>query len=950
MEENNEKTSEYPEKLKTKKIASPLIPTLRMSLKSKRIRQEQLKLEKEIEELANEILKKISYGIDEFNVKLPKDINLQEYIKYILNKDSRNKYQIIVLRYYLSQFSSLLETMNLSTKYFATKEILNKIAIHLKKEEITKNNIVFYNGQIGKTFYIILEGEVSVLLPNEYNLFMTMDEYLEYLKYLYKFNDYELLRLSYESNKEILKMNDYEMSTELINFDYCLDKVLQSNYQKGEITVEEYIKRFDYSDKINYEKEIENNIKNIEIKNLNNKNETEKNNSSNNESSKFEKTSNYSDNSILSNYSIVQKKDEKSKEKEKEIDESYLNNRRRYNFSLWKYVEVIKLGKGKCFGEIALQSSKSKRTATIITLSDCLFGTLEKDQYLLFVKEVMEKIRKNNIEKLLSTKLFEGVSFISFDTKLFNCFIFSKEEKGSYLFKRGDKRNYLNYIKKGEIQLEIIASCKQLDNLILLIGGNPYEKYLNNLIKTNEKLLEFINVPKKFNISIFSQGDIIGTDELVYISSNVFNIEKLYYNGNIPYKNNILSNKIEEDCFLFNAVYLTNSEIFKLDINFLKSMLKDKQIKINYEKLLKEKKERLIERLLNMKNNTILQYYNMINNNIVNTSNLNKKRISNILLNKKNMINKTQYFSLKNINNLDIRNINNVNKDNKIASLVNTRNNSFSEDISKTKGKTKDYFYPEQNTKSKNDNNDIKERSLLTSFMNNSKYKINLNQKLSLSQNNFLHNYKSEKNLEINKNRTYYNSNSPLKKISLSKNNMNFRNLITNFSINNTLHSNEDNNSSDKMSMYKSLYPMKKQKNLKLSDVVINSFKNPEIKLINNKRIPKLLMNNAIIYNTAIDKILFKRKKNIFKNPILLKNKGYNNFNTDKYNENNKIFNKLDALAFDDILNEIKSNKIGNQKKFSPILPITKNKIKFYNNVPLPRTTYNFYMKKNKKF
>ena len=314
------------------------------------------------------------------------------------------------------------------------------------------------------------------------------------------------------------------------------------------------------------------------------------------------------------------------------------------------------------------------------------------------------------------------------------------------------------------------------------------------------------------------------------------------------------------------------------------------------------------------------------------------------------MINKTQYFSLKNINNLDIRNINNVNKDNKISSLVNTRNNSFSEDISKTKGKTKDYFYPEQNTKSKNDNNDIKERSLLTSFMNNSKYKINLNQKLSLSQNNFLHNYKSEKNLEINKNRTYYNSNSPLKKISLSKNNMNFRNLITNFSINNTLHSNEDNNSSDKMSMYKSLYPMKKQKNLKLSDVVINSFKNPEIKLINNKRIPKLLMNNAIIYNTAIDKILFKRKKNIFKNPILLKNKGYNNFNTDKYNENNKIFNKLDALAFDDILNEIKSNKIGNQKKFSPILPITKNKIKFYNNVPLPRTTYNFYMKKNKKF
>ena len=89
--------------------------------------------------------------------------------------------------------------MNLSLHYYETREIINKIAIHLKKEEVPKDNVVFYNGQIGKAFYIILEGEVSVLIPSEYSADITMDKYLQYLKFLYELNDYELLRLSYAS-------------------------------------------------------------------------------------------------------------------------------------------------------------------------------------------------------------------------------------------------------------------------------------------------------------------------------------------------------------------------------------------------------------------------------------------------------------------------------------------------------------------------------------------------------------------------------------------------------------------------------------------------------------------------------------------------------------------------------------------------------------------------------
>ena len=112
--------------------------------------------------------------------------------------------------------------------------------------------------------------------------------------------------------------------------------------------------------------------------------------------------------------------------------------------------------------------------------------------------------------------------------------------------------------------------------------------------------------------------------------------------------------------------------------------------------------------------------------------------------------------------------------------------------------------------------------------MNNSKYKVTFNQKLSLSQNNFLPKYKSVKNIKLNDNRTYYNSNSSLKQISLTKNNMKFRNLLTNLSNNNTLLNNEDNKSNEKINIFKSVYP-KKKKNLKLNDEVINSFNNQEL-------------------------------------------------------------------------------------------------------------------------
>ena len=922
----NLNSSELPRNLSDSKMKMPI--------KSKKYREEELRMEEIIDNLSNEITKNTlnENGEELSNVKFPKNVNLKEIIKYILEKEVRKKNYIILLRYYLTQFQSLLETINLSNKLYEAKEIVNKIAMYLKREEIKKDKVIFYNGQIGKTFYIILEGEVSVLIPNEFNVEITPDKYLNYLKYLYKLNEYELLKLSYDSNKKIINEVDYEFADILKKFDYCLDKCLSLNHKMEEISVESYINRFLFFDNDR----------------IFNKSESENKNKNNKRSSSYE-----SNNFEVSNSFINNNNNNKNKSK---TDLPFMH--RKYRFTLWKYAEVIKLGEGKCFGEIALQRERNKRTATVITLTDCLFGILQKDEYQSFMKKVMEKTRRNNIERLLNTKLFYGVNYHTFDTKLYNYFIFTKEKKGDFMFKRGDKRTTLYYIKKGEIQLEINATCKQLDDIIKLIGGKPENKVLNNLIKINEKLMEFINIPKKFNISIYSQGDIIGTDEIIYLNSNKLNIEQIYNNlvdlNNIS--NSFFYNEYFENSFLFNGIYMTNCDIFKVDLHFLKNMINDNPvIKENYEKMTRNKRERLIERLLAVKTNTILQYYNLINhkNNIndLNISNeFNSKNNLLFLSNKKKATNNNQLFLPKNINIIDSQFKNENNKMNLLSSSLNSNSNSRNIFFYGNKNKTKELFYPEPvNNKLSSESNYMNERALLTSYMNNNKVKVKFDRKLFLKENSSLHKIKSEGMIFLNKNKTINDYSSFQNKISLVKNNFKMRNTLANFIDNSNLN-NEDNlsknNSSDKMSTYKSnkpFFPNKKLKKLR-NDNLPNNLKTQTLKIINNKRIPKLLINNALIYSEAIDKLFIKKqKKNIFKNP-LLKNK--NNINCiDKYKKN-KIFNTLDVLVFDDILNNIKNDKFQNTKTISPINEERKNRNKFKINPLLHRAASYLLMKK----
>ena len=94
---------------------------------------------------------------------IKKMLNNSEMINYILAKSKKSENDILILKLFLCSMnflSSLKGNLNID-------KLLNSLSTHLKLEKKNKNTLIFHQGNNGNKFYIILEGEVSVLIPKE---------------------------------------------------------------------------------------------------------------------------------------------------------------------------------------------------------------------------------------------------------------------------------------------------------------------------------------------------------------------------------------------------------------------------------------------------------------------------------------------------------------------------------------------------------------------------------------------------------------------------------------------------------------------------------------------------------------------------------------------------------------------------------------------------------------
>jgi hypothetical protein len=201
-------------------------------------------MEEKISVITNDIKQKISEGKDIQKITLNEVKDIDSIIEYILSKNSRKANDILVLRQFLMSFSNLLEILSLNDKFNDTNDLIYKISASIKKEEIPKNEILFLNGQLGKTFYIILKGEVSILIPIQYCAKITCSQFYHYMNFLLDNKEYELIRLSFSSNEKILKERNFQNIDQYEKFLGLLNTNLSSNASYDPTDIEIYMYKF----------------------------------------------------------------------------------------------------------------------------------------------------------------------------------------------------------------------------------------------------------------------------------------------------------------------------------------------------------------------------------------------------------------------------------------------------------------------------------------------------------------------------------------------------------------------------------------------------------------------------------------------------------------------------------------------------------------------------------
>ena len=135
-------------------------------------------------------------------------------IKMILTKYQKDKNDVYILSHYLKTLKNFMNSiLQGQHEDFDYMPLLNKISLDLKSEEYEKNTFMMRVGDIGKKFYVIISGSVSILVPKVMNVFMTKQQYVLHLELLHSLDEKYLLEKTFKNNESVFtdfKIEDYE--------------------------------------------------------------------------------------------------------------------------------------------------------------------------------------------------------------------------------------------------------------------------------------------------------------------------------------------------------------------------------------------------------------------------------------------------------------------------------------------------------------------------------------------------------------------------------------------------------------------------------------------------------------------------------------------------------------------------------------------------------------------
>ena len=411
--------------------------------------------------------------------------------------------------------------------------IVEKISKVIKFNPIQKDEYVTKFGQKENLFYLILQGKVSIIVVEYRKVNLKVEEYLIFLLKLFNYKEFELLKETISANYHILPVEN--------NF----EKYIKKLYIKQ---VKLYNKKYNIKSHINLKTEYKNknDVKN-KIRKTNSRNSlsTEKidpktmtkrqNNFFNKNNTNYKVTNEESDDSseseldlencVLYNEILLRKIEEvfpellpedkiikitKNKNKKKNNNElgnnitpeklmlfvnldgtSSVEKDKKRSYKIPFYVQNNIFTTGKYFGQKALESNK-KSALTIITLEDCNFGVLEKEDYFNLLSNIHKELVINFYSTLYKVSFFCCMPKGTFDHYYSSFFEYRSFEIKKLVYARGVKTDLLYLLRGGKFSILIKGNMIDLNSI--LIGLKTMKYYRENLKKNSLKYDQYKNL------------------------------------------------------------------------------------------------------------------------------------------------------------------------------------------------------------------------------------------------------------------------------------------------------------------------------------------------------------------------------------------------------------------------------------------------------------------------
>ena len=495
--------------------------------------------------------------------------------------------------------------------------IFSSISFTLKYDFQEENTILYRFHEPSDKFYIILNGSVDVIVPNDEYMDLTEEEYFCYLLNLRKFHEYDFLNKMIITNYDKFPMKEESIDIWIKRAFSTIQLVKAKKRQMERLRRLEKLKK-------NRDSIIENSIMNFSLVPLNEYSflkgikpfESE-------EEREFvmriEMEIKEAFASIGEDTGILTTQFEHSKVIAKEYVERIKPIIRNYGKKVPKRRSVLitqfyiaeKLKTGNKFGEMNVDQNFNNednvRMETIIVYKNTEFGYLDKVDYNGILRDTYEKNREEKLKFLLDLPIFKNININLFMKNFDRYFIRKVFKYKDIIYKEGQNLNNINHfvylVVEGNFEIKSQLSLNDIDSILLnsTLKRNINRNELDNL----EKFQDYYE-KKEIRFESLGKNDIIGLSDCSWNNKYFYTvicntINAIVYSVHITYFKMMLNNDEVMNGNLKELEQIKNHILLKMLFKQRKSQVRHikekyidntllnpievKEIPVNYDKV-----------------------------------------------------------------------------------------------------------------------------------------------------------------------------------------------------------------------------------------------------------------------------------------------------------------------------------------------------------------------------